>query len=327
MRFAKCLFPGAIVALCAQSAWAQSSLFYLEAQGVAGYSSAAKEAIYYSMSQDEAMQKPSLGFDWIRRLSGASGDFGSLGLQMRLAYNHEPDPEAEIQIYNAFFRYKAGFADVWLGHDRPAFGLSSYFDSHGLLLHTLGMMGYGFDRDWGAGVYRDFAWGNAAASITTGSGMPLEFEGNWLAAARVSRGVLNQENYNVGLSLAWGEPLMTMGYEVVSEEPYELRMAGIDAAWLWRRFESRVEIMAGQRMEEESYALFWRLGVNLLEENRLRLEAQPIFLKEMGESSVSLSAGISFQATADLAIRATYEYLDASEDNRIVAQVYYYKGM
>ena len=43
----------------------------VEAQAVGGYSSAAREAIYYSMMPLDAMQKPSVGFDWLRRLSGA----------------------------------------------------------------------------------------------------------------------------------------------------------------------------------------------------------------------------------------------------------------
>ena len=305
--------------------WAQSSLFYLEAQAVAGYSSAASGAIFYSMSQEDAMQKPSVGFDWIQRLAGESRDFGVLGLQARLAYNHEPDPELELQLYNAWFRYKAGFANLWIGHDRPALGLSSYFDTHGLLLPTLAMMGYGFDRDWGAGFVRDFSWGNLAGSFTAGSGMPLHFKGNYLGSARISKGVLERDNYTLGLSGAWGDMLETMGYELLSDEPYSFHMAGVDAAHFWRRFENRVELMAGEKMDEPSYAFFWRFTANLLEENRLKIEAQPVLWKEMGKSSFTVSAGMSYQATADLALRCMYQYVDATEDNRIILQVYYYR--
>jgi opacity protein-like surface antigen len=67
--------------------------------------------------------------------------------------------------------------------------------------------------------------------------------------------------------------------------------------------------------------------MNLLEENRLKLEFQPVLWKELGESSYTLSGGASYQATSDLALRAMYEYTDQTEDNRIVFQVYYYKGM
>lgn len=313
--------------LLSRPAFSQGSLFYLEAQAVGGYSSAAREAIYYSMMPLDAMQKPGVGFDWLRRLSNESRDFGVIGVQARLAYNHEPDREVELQLYNAWFKYKAGFANLWIGHDRPALGLSSYFDTHGLLLPTLAMMGWGFDRDWGAGFSRDFSWGNLAGSWTTGSGMPLYFKGNYLASARIAKGVLERDNYNLGLSAAWGDILETMGYELMSDEPVSFRMAAADLSYLWARYESRIELMAGERMGEPAYALFSRLTMNLLEESRLKLEAQPLLWKQMGESSFSLSAGISYQATADLALRSMYQYIDATEDNRIVFQVYYYVRM
>jgi hypothetical protein len=305
----------------------QGSLFYLEAQAVGGYSSAAREAIYYSMSPEDAMQKPSVGFDWLRRLSGEGRDYGVIGVQARLAYNHEPDREVQLQIYNAWFKYKAGFADLWIGHDRPALGLSSYFDTHGLLLPSLAMLGWGFDRDWGVGFSSDFSWGNLAGSWTTGSGMPIYFKGNYLASARIAKGVLERDNYNLGLSAAWGDVLETMGYELMSPDPVSFHMAGLDLAYLWARYESRLEVMAGERMDEPAYTLFWRFTMNLLEENRLKLEAQPMLWKIMGESDFSLSAGVSYQVTADLTLRSMYQYIDATEDNRIVFQVYYYLGM
>ena len=322
-----CSLVIALFLLCPHPARAQGSLLYLEAQAVAGYSSDAREAIGYSMSPEDAMQKPSVGFDWLRRLSGEGRDFGVVGLQTRLAYNHEPDRELELQLYNAWIKYKAGFADFWIGHDRPALGLSFYFDSHGLLLPTLAMMGWGFDRDWGAGFSRDFAWGNLAGSFTTGSGMPLHFKGNHLLSARISKGVLERDNYNLGLSAAWGEILETMGYELMSPDPVPFHMASIDLAYLWARYESRLELMAGERMDEQAGALFWRFTANLLEENRLKLEAQPILWNEMGESSFALFAGLSYQATEDLAVRTMYQYADAEKDNRVVFQVYYYRGM
>jgi len=328
-------------------AHAQSSLFYLEAQAVAGYSSAARGAIYYSMSPEDAMQKPSVGFDWLRRLSGKGRDFAVIGVQARLAYNHEPDREVQLQIYNAWFKYKAGFADIWIGHDRPALGLSSYFDTHGLLLPTLAMMGWGFDRDWGAGFSRDFAWGNLAGSWTTGSGMPVYFKGNYLASARIAKGVIERDNFNLGFSAAWGEILETMGYELMSDEPVPFHMVAVDFTYLLMRFESRLEIMTGKRMEDTAHALLWRLTMNMFDENRLKLEAQPMVWSAMGKSSFGLSTGVSYQATANLALRAMYQYIsmpgedtgvlpasssmyrdnDAAEDNRIVFQVYYYKGI
>jgi len=324
-RLAACAV--AALLLSARAARSQSSLLYLEAQAVGGWSSEADGAVFYSMTQEDAMQKPGAGFDWLRRLSGERGDFGTLALQMRLAWNREPESSLELQVYNAFFKYKARFADLWIGHDRPAFGLAAYLDGHALLLQPLSMHGYGFDRDWGAGIYRDFEWGNAAASLTTGSGMPLELEGNRLAAARVSRGVLTRDNYNIGVSGAWGEVLESMGYEIMMPDPVDFRMASLDWTHLWTRYESRLELMAGERAGGESYAVLWRIGANLLEESRLKLELQPLIQWRDGESHAIYAAAVSYQLTADLAIRSMYRRGEAMGDDFVVAQAYYYKRL
>ena len=66
-------------------AQAADHLLYFEAQGIAGYSSQARKPIYYSMNPDAEMQKPSVGFDYLKRFSGESGDWGTFALQGRLA--------------------------------------------------------------------------------------------------------------------------------------------------------------------------------------------------------------------------------------------------
>ena len=53
--------------LClAEIAKAADHLLYFEAQGIIGYSSEINRAIFYSMNPDAEMQKPSLGFDYIK---------------------------------------------------------------------------------------------------------------------------------------------------------------------------------------------------------------------------------------------------------------------
>jgi hypothetical protein len=114
------------------------------------------------------MQKPGIGVDYVQRLSGETGDYATLALQLRLAYNQPyqelDQDQVQLQLYNAFFKYKAGFSDLWIGHNRMAFGLASYFDSHAQLLQPLIMQGYGFDRDWGVGATRDFEWGTCLST-------------------------------------------------------------------------------------------------------------------------------------------------------------------
>ena len=135
---------------------ASDHLLYFEVQGIAGYSSEIKKPVYYSMNPDAEMQKTSIGFDYLKRFSGESGDFATFALQVRLAVTKTTDGESykpEPQIYNAYVKLKTPGPYVWIGHNRPAFGLSSYFDSHGLLLRTLAIQGFGYDRDWGGGLY------------------------------------------------------------------------------------------------------------------------------------------------------------------------------
>src|SRR5512133_1952008 len=116
------------------AARAGSGLLYLEVQGVGGYSSMDKAVIYHSMSAGEVMQKSSVGFDLLRKFSSASGDTGALAVQGRLAYDPDAPNRLEPQLYNAYYRLKTPYAYAWAGHNRPAAGLESYFDTHGALL-------------------------------------------------------------------------------------------------------------------------------------------------------------------------------------------------
>jgi hypothetical protein len=317
-----CFFTWII--LFAYDAYAEDFLLFLEGQGVAGYSGETDDISYYSHMPEEAMQKPSVGLDFLKRFSGQYGDFGAFALQYRLAYDDYED-NMESQVYNAYFKYKAGWSDLWIGHNRPAMGISSYLDSHGLLLQPLPMNGFGFDRDWGIGSYKEFDWGNFGISVTTGSGMPIRFDGNYLASARISKGFLNQDNYNVGLSLSGGETLGVMGYEIMDHEPRNVALAGVDAAYFWNIFEARLEVMGGENREENAIAAFFRGGVNLMEEGRLKLEFQPIYTRLENNDNYQLAGGASYLLTGDITLRSMYLYDHDMDDYRVVVQIYLYK--
>lgn len=323
----KTIFILPVIIMMTNLAFASNYLFYLEAQSVVGYSSEQKKAIFYSLSQEEVMQKPSIGFDYLQRISGETRDYGVLAIQGRLAYNAQGDKKLESQLYNAYLKYKAGFADIWLGHNRPAIGLSSYLDSHAQLLTTLTMQGFGFDRDWGLGIYREFNWGNFAFTATTGSGMPLYLKGNYLTATRISKGILTQDNYTLGFSLAYGKILETMGYHLTKPDPMQFVIAEGDFSFFWKNLENRLELFVGKKKEKDTFALFGRSEINLLEEGRMKLGLQPIYWKIGDTSNYQLSLGASFQVTADLTIRSLYQYDHTREDQRVVTQVYYYKRL
>jgi hypothetical protein len=306
---------------------AQSTLFFLEIQAVGAYSTASRSFEAFSLMPGDVMQKPSLGFDLVKRFSGKTGDVGVLAVQARLAYDQEGEHKVQPQLYNAFFRYKAGFAVIWVGHSRPALGLSYALDSHALLLPAPAMLGYGFDRDWGAGLVSGLSWGDIAASLTTGSGMPLYFKGNFLAAARVSKGVLARDNYSLGLSLSAGDILETMGYTLDDPEPVSWTAASLDGTYLWRNFEHRAEVLVGRRDGAGMFLLFWRSGLSLLEEGRLKVEVQPVLKSEGGDWDYSLASGLTYLLNADLAGRCMVLYDHGRDDVRFVLQFYYYKGL
>lgn len=306
-------------------ALAQTTLLYLEMQGVGAYSSAQGAFRLYSQTAEDVMQKPSLGFDLVQRLSGRTRDGGILAIQARLAYAQDLSHPFQLQVYNAYLRFKAGFADLWIGHDRPALGLDAELDGHALLLPSPAMRGFGFDRDWGVGAQRDLSWGNVTASLTAGCGMPLYFRGNYLAALRVSRGVVARDNWSVGLSLAGGRTLDTMGYALMEDSPKRSAMAAADATYLWRNVENRLEVLAGRRAGAGLLLVFWRFCLNLLEESRLKLEFQPAVAKALDSWRNYLGGGATYQVTADLAVRTLIQYDFALRDARFVLQFYFYK--
>jgi len=320
----------ALLALGAVSAGAlraQSSLFFLELQAVGSYSTASDAFGLFSLMPEDVMQKPSVGFDLVQRFSGPNRDIGVLAVQARLAYDQEGDHKLEPQLYNAYFRLKTSFANVWIGHNRPALGLSAALDSHALLLPAPAMLGFGFDRDWGVGMEKDLSWGGLAASLTAASGMPLYLKGNYLAAARVFKGVLARDNYSLGLSLGHGRLLETMGYALISAEPFGWDSVGFDVSHVWRNLENRAEVLIGRADGAGTFLAFWRAGLGFLDEGRLKAEAQPVVTRQAGAWHYSLGAGLTYLANADLAGRFMVYYDRERRDARFVFQLYYYKRL
>ena len=314
----------ALVLAAIAPAHGDNHLLYFEAQGIAGYSSSQGKPIYSSMDRDAEMQKPSLGFDYLQRFSGETGDWGSFGLQTRLALVVDEDVErVEPQVYNAWFKVKTPLSDVWIGHNRPALGLGSNFDSHALLLRTLPIQGFGYDRDWGVGTNRDFSWGNLQLSATTGTGMPVYLKGNYLLAGRLAYGVLNEDNYTLGLSAGYGKTLDTNGYKLRDPDPRAMGLLGTDFTFLRNNLEHRFDIFAGEWLGADTVAVMYRLGFLFGPEHRMKIEAQPTYWRSGGENWL-LSACFSALVTPELTFRTMYEYNHNEDDHRTVAQLYYY---
>ena len=300
-----------------------ADLLYFEAQGVAGYSSAQHKITYHSAEAHDVMQKNSVGFDYLHKFSGSSGDWGTAALQARFAYNDEQH-NYRPQIYNAWLKAKSNKGDFWLGHNRVAFGLASYWDTHADLLGDLTMQGISYDRDWGTGWGYDTENGNISASLTSGTGMNYRAKGNWLAAARASRGVLNRDNYTGGVSFMAGNVLETMGYKIMNKRPQNLWLLGADIALNQDNFEHKFEIDAGEKAHKPLYAAIYRFSLKLDAEERWKLEMQPAYVNSLHEESWQIGGGISYLLTADLTLRLMYQYRQQNADNVYMSQLYYY---
>ncbi len=317
--------------------FAGNGLFFTEMQGIYGYRSDLEKPIVYSFMAKDAMQKPSMGFDWLQRFSGDEGDFAVASLQFRLAYNIAEKTPFEPQLYNAWLKYKAPVGDFALGHLKPASGLSYTLDNHSLILPDLTMYNMAYDRDWGALYSKDTAWGNLSASATNASGMNLyNKDGNYLLSAHAAYGVLNEDNYTIGITAQKGVNLVAMGYhyhKLPGQDNPKLHpqtMLGIDGQARIYNLESAVDVYAGEFLYTDAYSILWRNGINLLPEEKLKLEGQGIWRLFEGKHYVDYSAGLTFKLTSDLAFRAMYDWQDktAGDDSyKLIGQIYYYKQL
>ncbi len=301
----------------ATAAFSSQSLLYLETQGVVG--SSGSKLVYYSQNTQDAMQQNSLGFDYLQKLSGSGSDFGTLALQGRVSYLPE---KLSTQLYNAYLKLKSTYGDIWIGHDKPAMGLSSWVDNHAWLLPVLAMKGFGYDRDWGVGLSQQREDGEDRYALTTGSGMSLVANGNYLLSAHKSWGVLSKDNASLGISAAYGKVYEAMGYEFMMDKPVEQYLLGIDHSYNWDNNEWLGEVYWGQKDAQLAYALFGRLSTNLWEENRLKVELQGILGESFGQQLHETSVGLTYLLTPEWTTRALYQ-IDSTEP-KFVLQCYYY---
>jgi hypothetical protein len=115
-----------------------------------------------------------------------------------------------------------------------------------------------------------------------------------------------------------------MGYEKMMPDPTRVFLAGADVSFFWNNLENRLEAMAGEKMDEDNVAVLWRIGVNFLDEDRLKLEAQPVYRSIGDDWRYEISAAISYKWTADMTLRTMYTHDGDTNDDRVVFQVYWY---
>jgi hypothetical protein len=286
----------------------------------------------------DAMQKPSIGFDWLQRFANSERDVAIASIQFRMATNVAVKTPFEPQLYNAWLKYKSKLGDISVGHLKPASGLSYTLDNHALILPDMTMYNITYDRDWGALYSKDTTWGNVSASATNASGMNFyNRDGNYLTALHAAFGVLNEDNFSVGATLQKGVDLVGMGYHF-HKTPNDLKKpklhpqtaVGIDGQFRLNNLESAFDTYYGKFLYKEAYSILWRNGYNLLPEEKLKVEGQGIWRLFEGKHFVDYTAGLTYKLTPDLALRVMYDsqdFTNADEYYKVIAQVYYYKQL
>jgi len=307
---------------------ASSYLLFLEGQTVAGYSDLYEEMIYYSHGELHPMQKPSIGFDYIQRLSATTRDWGMLALQARVNYNHNVSDELEVFLFNAYFKYKTSGANFWIGHNKPALGLNSYLDNHVSLLSDFTMNGFNYDRDWGFGMERDADNYNLSLSVTTASGMKLSAEGSYLISTRIGFGDFRSDNYTIGLSANHGEILETMGYHIMHDSrKHEQTMWGFDTSYKFLNYELKTDYLMGEFLDKKTWSALGRISVYLLEEERMSFEPQILFSERLDNTQKSYSLSLNYRILSTLTARALYNYDESTSESKYVIQFYYLKPL
>jgi len=305
--------------------YANSGIITFEAQGVGSYDG--DDWNWYSHHLHDAMQKPSIGFDWLHRTGTSVRDWGYISLQSRLAYDESTDSNYRVQVYNAYVNYKSAHFDAWLGHNKTALGLNSYLDNHALLIADNSMSGLNYDRDWGIGLMLNRQLPEVSLSLSTGSGMPLYVGENHLLAGRMALGDFGRNNISLGISGGTGKTLHSMGYHVMhNKEVLNYNTIGIDFAKRHYNWVLMTDNLYGNYNNKPAYSSLIRLSGSLLAEDKLIADTQVMLSRLLGKSTRTFSAGISYKLNADISIRSLYEFEDVNNAHKAIFQIYYQKA-
>jgi len=308
--------------------------FYKEAVIVGGYSD--RDGW---VGEKGMMLKNSVGFEYYKKFSDEYGDFLTLNLQMRTAYDSCEDSRDAfgVEIHNAWLEYKLGLGEsVRLGHFDPAFGLEPVLDTHGTLLGTLASKSIGFKKDWGIGYRGMFGDYDYQIAGQLGSGMPIaRKDGSFLVTGRISSP--QTSDTQVGLSLLYGQTL-TAGQswtipfpELVSEKTTRKKRIGMDFQFPLGLFDCKAEIAAGSNDDTTVAGAMAQVGYTIPQMQDLRLKMQTIYWsndwEEKNARDLTISPVVEYKINSETTMRLGYFhdiYSSSDEDKMVVLQLYYF---
>lgn len=229
-----------------------ASLYNWEVQAIAGY--------HEGLTAEGLPQVNSIGGIYFQKFAGSSGDWAAINLQFDLAWTGAPlnvsnrlgtsllvkymDRPLLFRLHQADFELKrlGAFTTLWVGHNRPAFGLNPVVDTHGTTWHTLAMQNLGVEEDWGVGGNGYLGSTDYRFSLTTHSDMAIDDKGA-LAALRWGFGDPTETSTFWGVSAAGGF-VQEHSWRQEFDPSWETRLGG-DFRTNWGRLGIQVELVQG----------------------------------------------------------------------------------
>ena len=312
----------------------QAGNFYKEAVVIGGY----YDRDQWVGKKDKGL-KNSVGFEYYKKFSDEYGDFLTLDLQMRMAYDSMEDRSDAfgVEIHNTWLEYKLGLGkSIRVGHFDPAFGLEPVLDTHGTLLQTLAYKNIGFKKDWGLqyqGLLGNYDY-QLAAQLGSGMGIRRK-DSSFLLTGRIS--TPQTENTQIGLSLLYGQTLESRqswtipAPELVSGNTIRKKRIGIDFQCPLGLFNFKTEVAAGDNDGETVAGGLAEFGYTVPEQQKLKIKLQTMYWsndwEEKNARDLTLSPIIEYKINSTTTVRLGYFhdiYSSSDEDKMILLQFYYF---
>lgn len=312
---------------------AQAEEFYGEALLIGGYS-----------DRDQWVGKKgglknSVGFEYYKKFSDEYGDFLTLDLQVRAAYDSAEDSQDAfgVEIHNAWLEYKLGLGkSIRLGHFDPAFGLEPVLDTHGTLLGTLAPKNIGFKKDWGVGykgLLGDYDY-QIAAGLGSGMGIQRK-DGSFLLTGRIS--TPQTRDTQIGLSFLYGQTLESSqswtipAPDLLRNNSIRKKRIGVDFQCPLGLFDFKAEAAAGDNDGKTVAGGMVEFGYLVPEHQNLKLKMQTLYWsndwKKKDSQDLTLSPVVEYKISSTTTVRLGYFhdlYSGRDEDKMVALQIYYF---
>jgi hypothetical protein len=250
-----------------------ASLYNWEVQAITGY--------HDGLTAQGLPQMNSIGGIQFHKFANESGDWAALNLQFDLAWTGAPLNESnrlgtslltqynmrplQFRLHQADFELKrfGPFTTLWVGHNRPAFGLNPVLDTHGTTWHSFAMQSLGVEEDWGLGGNGYLGSTDWRFSLTTHSDMAINDKGG-LAALRWGFGDPTETSTFWGVSAAGGF-VQAQSWNLGIDPLWEGRLGG-DLRTTWGRLGIQTELVSGYLNEMSLWGMWLRLPFQIVPE-------------------------------------------------------------